>query len=290
MSRSTALMVAAAAVIAVIAVLVNVPSSTSYSPYCTGPEGYSELVNMLNATVINSLSAVGNASNTVVILPLDRGLSSSTCEELRKLVVSGATLLVADEEGFSNVLLKHLGINAGVANCTVLDEVGKLRDRFHPVINVSLGRGEYVGLVTFKPSYITSNKVRGGISGVTSQYAYADADGNGFYTLGEVMRKYLVVGSWHVGRGLVVLVADLDALSNYLLGEGGNADFFTYFAKSGKTYLLLSGLDLGYVDELKYAVSVAGLSRTLRSREFLMVEFLLLAAVFAVVRYGERVR
>ncbi len=287
MSRSTALIVAAAAVIAVVAVVVNVPSPTPYSPYCTGPKGYSELVDLLNASVINSPSAVGNASSAVILLPLDRSLSTSICEELRKLVTSGALLLIADEGGYSNVLLKHLGIQAGVTNYTVLDEVRKLRDRFHPVINVSLGGGECVEVVTFKPSYIASSRVGGaGILGSTSQYAYADVDGNSLYTLGEVMRRYLVVGSWRVGRGLVVLVADLDALSNSLLSKGDNSAFLTYVARSGRTYLVLCGLDLGCVDELKYVVSCVGLSRALSSRSFAMVEFLLLVAVFTVVRFG----
>ncbi len=285
MSRSMVLMVAAAAVIAVVAVVVNVPSSTPYSPYCTGPEGYSDLVNLLNATVINSPSAVGNASSAVILLPLDRYLSTSTCEELRKLVAGGATLLIADEGGYSNVLLKHLGIRARVANYTVLDEVRKLQDRFRPVINVSLGGGRYVKVVTFRPSYIVSGVVRGaGILGSTSRYAYADVDGNDLYTLGEVMGKYLVVRSWRVGRGLVVLIADLDALSNSLLSEEGNSAFLTYVARSGRVYLLLHGLDLGGIDELKYVISGVGLNRTLSSRSFVMIEFLLLVAVFAVVK------
>lgn len=291
-SRALITIVSIAVIASLLAVVINLPSLTPYSPFNNGPTGYLELVKMINAQaidVVNDLRGL-NGKNVVLIIPLVRELSNETYDSLKKLVSMGSTLIILDEEGYSNDLLKYLGINAGVSNYTVLDEVLKFNDRFHPVIRVLVQRSTntYIDVVTYRPSYIiVGSGSMGGIVGSTSNYAYADLDGNEYYSIGEEMKSYIVIHSWNVSRGKVVLISDLDLWSNDLIGKEGNAKLLKYLTNSGRVFLLTSGLKLGFIDEVKYLFMRFRLSRYYGSELLPIIGFLILMAVLVVVRYAE---
>jgi len=292
-SKALTTVVIIAVLTSLLAVIVDLPSPTPYSPFNNGSLGYSELVEISNAQVISTINDVESLDRggTVLILPLVKELSNETYSIFKELVSEGLTIIVLDEKGYSNSLLKHLGINAYVSNQTVLDEISKLNDRFHPIIKVLIqgGNSSYIDVVMYKPSYIVvSNKVLGGVVGTTSSYAYADTDGNGYYSIGEVMKSYIVIHSWNVGRGKVVLISDLDLWSNDLIVKEGNAKLLKYIVGSERTFMLTLGLEIGLIDGIKFVFMKFRLSRYYGSGLLPLIGFLILMAVLMVVRYAER--
>lgn len=293
-SRALLAIATVATVVSVLAALINIPTSTPYSPFNTGGDGYSQLVTYSHAVIVGTYTRLEgvNASNATLILPVVRWLRDSGLYNfLRGFLKAGGTVVVIDSVGYSNPLISYLGVNASVEGHPVLDEVLKLGDRFHPLLKVEgLGNLSSRGYVaSHMPSSIRLGEgLRPYLLAVTSRYAYADLDGNGFLSPGEVMRPYAVVACWRVGRGSLALVADYALFSNSLINYTGNRLLLTHLTGLRRTYFLTEGLNLSGVDRVKaQALSVSiGLRR--ESASFGLLEYVVFLGLVAVVAYVGR--
>ncbi len=294
-SKALFTIVSVAAVISVLAALINLPTETPYSPFNTGGNGYSELVNYSKAVIAERYTQLKgiNASDSVIILPVDKGVNDSgLLNYLRNFTEAGGSLIIIDSSGYSNNLIHYLGINASVDNHPVLDEVLKLKDRFHPLIRVKGLRNLSLGnsyLVTYMPSSIRLGGTGGTyFVGMTSRYAYADLDRNGYYSPNEVMGEYVVISCWGVGNGSLTLIADYALLSDSLINYSSNHAFLNHLIGSRKAYLLTEGLNLSSIDNLKYQALRLSLGLRYQSISFKVAEFLILLGVLGVIAYSGR--
>ena len=290
--RVLTLMVFVIILVSFLAVIINLPSTTLYSPFNSGDSGYSQLVAVLHAEIMGNVEDIpkDDCSNTAVIIPFNHLVGETrTYSVLRELIAGGATLIIMDESGYSNTLLKYLGVDASVVNQVVLDEVAKLKDRNYPIIEVTVPvGGRTLEFTAFRPAHILLHELANvSVLGTTSGYAYADLDGSGYYSLGEVMKHYAVVISQKVGNGTVILISDLDAGSNALISEAGNEEFFKLLTAGRKVYFIVEGLSLEPLDEIKYVFSMMRIGTYYRSATMALAKFLILAAVFAVIYYAE---
>ena len=294
-SKALLTIVSVATVISVLAALINLPTETPYSPFNTGSNGYSELVNYSKAVIAESYTRLKevNASDSVIIFPVDKRVNDlGLLNYLRNFTEAGGSLIIIDSSGYSNNLIHYLGINASVDNHPVLDEVLKHKDRFHPLIRVKGLRNTSLGssyLVTYMPSSIRlGGTVRTCFLGITSRYAYADLDRNGYYSPNEVIGEYVVISCWGLGNGSLTLIADYALLSNSLINYSSNQAFLNHLVGSRKTYLLTEGLKLGGVDRFKYQALRLSLGLRYQSMSFKVTEFLILLGVLGVIAYSGR--
>lgn len=300
MKRTVPALILLATLISLLATVINMPSATPYSPFNSGSRGYSELVKLANAQLIQSISDIGGdeVGNKVLIMLATRNISSLNANLLRKLVKEGLTLILLDEHGFVNNVLENLNIEALVSNVTVLDEILKLNSRFYPVIKLHymLGNGsEILRIATYMPAHIVFKKHSSGgefgrIKGVTSNYTYADIDGNGYYSIGEKMGSFLIVYSWSIGRGKVVLISDLDVWSNDLIFKEDNAEFLRLLTGSKETYVLASAMSLEPIDEVKVFLASLGLGKYKHYSPQVVatIGFIILTILLLVVKRAEQ--
>lgn len=241
-------------IISMLAIVLNMPSQTPYSPYNTGSKGYSKLLSSIpSIEIVRSLDHIEPSS--VVIIPLTKEVSSSTSVYLKNLTSAGATIVILDEEGCSNKLLEDLGLEIKIRKAKVLDEVSKHGSREYPVITIGFNSTTFK-VVAHKPSYIEPlEESSEEIVGSTSDYAYVDEDGNSFYTLGEVMRRHIVIYSTSLNTSSLWVIADLDILSNRVIDYLDNKRFIETLTSSRKTYIVLEGLDIDLFDIIKYVLT-----------------------------------
>ena len=291
-SRQLLLALALVLAVSILAIIANLPSPTPYSPYNTGSNGYSRLVREVNVRIIGSPVEVeaDSPSNITVLVPLTRELDQASASVLQELLARGATVVVLDENGYSNSLLEALGIKARVECWKVLDEVSKLGDRAHPLVRVWL-RGETspMLLATYLPSYITLSTSRGLVGqGYTSSYAYADLDGNMYFSGTDRMGSYTIVAAWRIEGGTLAVIADLDALSNALFSNADNSRLLQSLVGSGRLVLALEYINHTWFDSLKLAFEKASLGSRGGLQSLGVLEFALLALLLVVVRYAGR--
>lgn len=241
-------------IVSILAIMLNMSSQMPYSPYNIGFEGYSKLLDTIaSIEIAKDLNHIEPFS--IAILPLTKEISNLNSEYIKNLTVAGVTIIILDENGYSNKLLKDLGLGIEIRKTKVLDEVSKYGSREYPVIVIDFNN-TILRIVTYKPSYIASLKeFSKEITGSTSDYAYADEDGNGFYTLGEVIGKYNVICSASLDKGSLWVIADLDILSNRVIDYLDNRRFIEILASSRKVYIALEGLDVGLFDIIRYTLT-----------------------------------
>ena len=237
--------------ISLIALIINLPTKTPYSPFNSGFNGYSGITELLNNLITYRLGDIPKGFKGSILLPLTRELGIHDYEVIKDLIEGGTHLIILDEYGYSNNLLKYLGINAVVVSDIVLDEVFKGFSRYYPLIKFSLN-SKSLELITYKPTYIEVFDTTYSLIAITSNYSYADVNGDGYYSIGEVMRSYVVVCRRGLGNGSITIVTDFDILSNDLLSM--NSVVIKELISS-PTYLVIGYLNLSDVDYIKYLLT-----------------------------------
>ncbi|MEM2575715.1 MAG: DUF58 domain-containing protein [Sulfolobales archaeon] len=230
-----------------LAVIVNIPTNTPYSPFNTGVNGVSKFTEYFCSNFIYSLSDVFKGFNGTIVVVLNNELQSSEYSVIEDLLSSGSTVVILDEYGYSNNLLKYLGLDALVVNHVVLDEVFKYGNREYPLLRLG---GTELNLTTYGPTYIYVSD-SSFVVAETSKYSYIDLNGDGYYSLGESMKSYPVVVQFYVGRGRLVLISDLDVISNGLFDTNKLA---LIKLVGTPVYIVINHLVLSNTDYLKYVL------------------------------------
>lgn len=276
-----------AVLVSILSLLLTVSTSTPLSPYNTSGYGYSHLLSLHMSSAIASIP-MDNRS-IVVVLPLERQIDSKAIEGIKRLLAHGSTVVVLDEKGYSNQLLEDIGISARVAPIAVLDEVSKVYSRFYPVASIDIGNNT-LRIVTYKPSYISIENTSKTLAvAKTSPYAYADVNGDGYYTVGEPIEPFVIVSLWRVGNGSLWLISDLDVFRNDLIRLGDNSRLFEVLVDSRPSYLVIGYLNLGSIDVLKYWLSQLQLKAGgLGHAPSALICYILLLCVYGVMGYAEK--
>ncbi|MEM2511780.1 MAG: hypothetical protein QXX61_01460 [Ignisphaera sp.] len=287
-SKDIIIILVFAIIISFISILINMPSTTPYSPFNTGGNGYSNLLSIKSINVNFVKDARELNQKTLVIIPLRRNPGNAINQLVEDMLKYGTTIVILDEDGYSNNLLEYLRIKARVEIYKVLDEVSKIRSREFPLIELVLGNNT-MKIATYRPSYIILDEENTVSVAKTSRYAYADVDRNGYYTVGESMGEYLIACSWKINNGVLWLVADLDLFANNLMDLGDNIDFLYKLMSSGKASIIVDYIDLDIVDLFKYWFNnlVPGVSIQDRISLALLSYFVVLV-VIAMMKYVEK--
>ncbi len=278
--RTLTAVLALTAIASSLAIITNLPTETPYSPFNPGPKGTSGIIELLNANLIYGLNELPRDFRGTLILPLTNELSVSDYSVIKSLIDNGTNLIIIDEFGHSNNLLKYLGIRASITNHVVLDEVSKYLSRYYPVIKCLVG-GRSLELITYRPTYLEVIDDQYSLLLTTSNYSYADLDGNDYYSLGEVMKPYTVIYRRYLGSGSITIITDLDVVSNELIS---NNVLVLRELISGPTYLHVGYLSLSSVDYVKHLLTKSPIVKYRGDASSLMTSYVLVAT-FSYVSY-----
>lgn len=267
-----------AVVTSVTALAVNVPTNTPYSPFNTGLKGTSGLIELLHMATVYGINELPKGFKGTLLIPLTTELLENDYVVIKELINGGGHVIVLDERGYSNNLIKYLGIKASTTNYTVLDEVFKYLSRDYPVITLWVG-GEVLNLTTYRPTYIQVSQPS--VIGATSNYSYADLDSDGYYSLGDSMGSHAVIAYFPLGNGSLTIISDLDVISNELIDR--NSLVLSKLFK-GATYLALNYLGLGNVDFFKYLLTKSFLSKRDGFESFI-TPYALISAISVIAYY-----
>ncbi len=230
-----------------LAILVNIPTGTPYSPLNTGPRGYSKIADG-TADIYLSPTEMGRLQTPAIIIPINTGLSSEAVAEIAGLVEKNKTIIILDNNGYAEGLLQQLGIKLLVDNHTVIDDINSLSgERYDIIVQVK----DNMSMIINRPR---SLKVYTGHEIIeyynTSGYAYIDENGDGTYTIGEPMGNITVGFAVKINNSIIVYLSSLTVFSNELLDK--NHGFLQHFTSGGYSLYVgnlgLSELELWRID------------------------------------------
>lgn len=275
------------ALMTLTAIVLNMPSPTPYSPYNSGSKGYAKLFSLFDVEV-GTLAEASSRRDTAILMPVERESDPSSYARVRDLLLSGSTIVLLDGDGYSNPLLDFLGLRVRIGGYRILDEVSKLGSRDYPVASIKVGNTSY-RVVVYRPSYIDVDYLDVELAGITSNYSYADLDSNGYYSIGEEMRRYVVIYPAAVGNGTIWIVSNLDIFSNELVDKLDNIVFLKKLVGGRRLYLVVDGLELGSLDVAKYSLYRVSLRYMYsESLQLNLAIFIAVLAILMVMEFAEQ--
>ena len=260
--------------------IAELPSTTPYSPFNTGPRGYSLMLSLMDAELLTSLDDF----NGSVIVPLTHELSEEEMAVLSRYVYAGGTVIVLDERGYSNNLLSnYLNVSIVVVPSPIYDYVLNYGSNASQPLVMAFISDENLTCYFGGPASVSVRMTAAIAVANTSEFSYRDVDRNGFFNLGDRFGPFTVVIGVRVGRGKIFVVTDLDVFSNELIEIADNSGLLKHLTDQEPVGIYLDGLNTSIVDYMKfYSYLTGGWVRRL-------AEFASLMVIAAVMAYGKKV-
>lgn len=275
-------------------VLIEMPSSSPYSVYNTGYNGYSLLAEKYSIQPVLNITStdIAEPNNTVILVPLLHDLDNETLSTLKWLIEHGGTIVFLDENGYVNdFMYLYLNAQVWIANATVYDDIMNYNgNRSLPLIETLFGN-ENLTCYLYRPSPIEIGEKSSGIEiivhGESSPFSYRDNDGNGYFNSGDVFGSQPIIVEVKMSNGTIYVIPDLDVFTNKFIKLGDNEKLASFLVENySMRYIYIGGINATFFDYVKTYLS--GFKRSGEYPVRITVELLVLMILALVVYYGEK--
>jgi len=206
---------------AVLGVLVGLAALYAYTPavefsvLSTGPTGLSELTSTyrplvaLDTSYLAKLEPPGYAYLVIRGSELNRG----GLAPLAEFLAGGGLVIASGTPTFLSSLLRYLNASIEVGEAIVYDSIRNYGSRLYPV---GYSPTCNATVVAYLPRYVVSYG-DAEVLAYTSDFSYADLDGDGYMDLGEPEGSFPLALAVSIDGGRLVVVTSPYAFTNELL-------------------------------------------------------------------------
>ena len=237
MKTSDVLIAVAALIIVVSLVCIwlspSVQDFMAANSLWNGVKGFSSEVNAASLDSLEELPESPQGKTLVAIpyiQPGDEGLS-----EIRSFVTEGGNLLLMDDYGYGNIVLKYLGVDARFTGETLLDPLFCYRNQWLPRITDFSPELEESGVKVLVLNHATSltNVAESDVIAWSSSSSFLDLDEDESWWRDEPKGPFPIAAKFKLGKGTVALVSDPSIMVNSMLRKDDNYSFVKHLAGSG---------------------------------------------------------
>lgn len=245
MNRSRLVVIILLFITLCIFLLLISTNNKEFSRYNPGWDGTSQFFDLQDRhfpNTVNNLSQLSNMNNScLLIIAPEEQYSSNQTEYYRKFLLAGNTIILADDFGTGNSLLKGIGSHISILPGTLSSFDRAMNDSYlvvtnpedidHPMIaNVS-------NLVLDKSATLIGGEPL--IS--SSLFSWIDSDGNHQITNREILGKYSVMAHEKIGDGEIIVLSDPSVFINSMINldpKWGNTIFIENLINSNSYFYL----------------------------------------------------
>jgi len=204
--------------------------------------GTKEISASYPASSLKSLSDLPSPSqgSTLILIPYLRS-SPAELEALNSFVIQGGTLILADDYGYGNQILKYLGLRARFAGQPLLDPLVNYKNKWFPQIphiKSSPFTSDIENLV-FNHATCLTNVEAANVLAHSSSFSFLDLNGDQTWQKDEPTGSLPVMSLHNLGSGQIILVADPSMLINSMDTIEGNDNFMQNIAAITTSNLLI---------------------------------------------------
>ncbi|MBI2852965.1 MAG: DUF4350 domain-containing protein [Chloroflexi bacterium] len=185
------------------------------------------------AQSVDSLSKLPSLprEHTLIVVPY----VDPTPEELsriRQFVDNGGSLLLMDDYGYGNNILKYLELPTRFDNRPLLDPLFSYKNQRMPRVTDFSPEIRNAGISALTLNHATSliNVEESQALAWSSSNSFLDTDGNEAYNAGEPAGPFPVVARFKHGQGTVTLVSDPSIMINSMVNRDDNSRFIKYLS------------------------------------------------------------
>ena len=220
-------------IIAFAVTIIAIPSNSDFAldnPLWNGMYTFARVYKPMPVKAINADKLPPNS--TLLIIGPSLNFTHSEALSIKSFVLHGGTLILLDDYGTGNQLLKLMDIHIRFAKSVLRDPLFKYKSSALPLIKTIDGKK-----LVF--NYGTVLKVgEGKCLAWSSPFSYLDLNDNGVHDPHEPVGPFCVAAVVRLGRGRVIVIADSSLLINSMIKLGNNEQFVMKFVK-GRLYIVV---------------------------------------------------
>jgi hypothetical protein len=203
-------------------------------------------------------------------------------EAIRRFLVEGGLLILADDFGTGNELLEMLGLDIRLDGSLLLDPHFKLKSRQLPKI-IRIAGLEAVGPTFNYATIVTGHGFKTLAS--SSSFSFLDLNGNMEWDEGEPRGPFSVAAETNFGGGRVIVVSDSSFMINSMFESEGNAELAARILDGRRPLLDISHWRVGTLSRAKEALAAVFHLASIPEVKYSMV--LVTTAVVLRIRYKQ---
>ncbi|HDD56759.1 MAG TPA: DUF4350 domain-containing protein, partial [Nitrososphaeria archaeon] len=212
-------------IIAITFIIYLTPSSEDFDPSNPYWNGFSSLYKAHHPQLIKgSLDErlLRNPSNTILlIVGPEKNFTEYEAWILRHFLEAGGRIILADDFGSGNELLRSLGADVRLNGSLLVDPLFKERSmRFPRIRNLKVS-----GVDEIVFNYATILEGCGKPLAFSSSYSFLDLNVNGRWDKGEPKGPFIVACELDVGKGRLTVISDSSIWINSMLEMRDNRMF-----------------------------------------------------------------
>jgi hypothetical protein len=169
----------------------------------------------------------GEAEGTVLVEVPYTAYTEAELAAIESYVWGGGTIILADDYGYGNEVLDHLGLDARFAREPLLDPLFNYRNEWFPLVTDFSASPVTEDVEIVILNHATSLDTGPDIEAIarTSGSSFLDLNGNLDWDEGEPFGPMTIAARVEVGGGMVVLLADPSMVINSMRGLEDNERF-----------------------------------------------------------------
>lgn len=267
------------------------PIQDSYHPLNDGWNGCSEIASTpQNTTLLFSYSEQLPRNSTLAIIGPSLPFSAADASMIRNFLEANGTVLLADDFGSGNSLLRQLNISVRFAGEPIADIYAYSKNPGFPLVSdFSLSPfSENVNAVILDhSSFLKIGDARHvAILASSSPFSFIDVQGNGQPVQNESVDSYPIMAYTHLGPGSLVLIADSGMFINEMIGLYDNMRLFENVARSGGSFLIFDIAHLANAPLTNMHImlknAIGGIARFVQASLYFQILLVLLVVVVSL--------
>jgi len=182
----------------------------------------------VSATQLDTLDNMQEDPGTSILISVPYlQYSTDELEKIQSFVNGGGTLLLADDYGYGNQLLEHLGVTIRFDGKPVLDPLFCYKTQWFPKIIEFTPPGDFQ-LIILNHATALHNVLAEQVIAWTAESSYIDSNENLTWDEGEIKGRLPVAAKTSVGRGTLIVVGDPSLMINTMINYADNFAFVNH--------------------------------------------------------------
>lgn len=178
--------------------------------------------------------------STLILIPY-LNFTLPELEELNSFVVRGGTLILADDYGYGNQILEHLGLKSRFSGQPLLDPVTNYKNKWFPQILHLTSSPVTINTERLVLNHATglTDVEAGDILALSSSFSFLDLNGDQAWQEDEPAGPIPVISRHNLGNGKIILIADPSLFINSMQTIESNYTFVQNIAAITTSELLI---------------------------------------------------
>jgi len=209
--RSLIAISAAATMIMLVVLMWFLPLNDDFSvdnPYWNGTSDISNDYSITPLVSFDELPEIPD--NSALLLVPYTGLTTSELMLVKSFVTKGGSLILADDYGYGNRVLEHLGLEVRFSGQPLMDPLFNYKNQNLPSIYnfKTYGNTEESLSLTLNHATCLTNVIDSQVLALSSSFSYLDSNGNGQHDENEASGPFILISEHFIDAGKVIVIAD----------------------------------------------------------------------------------